>query len=164
LVVLWLAQQLPQQTTQQAQMLAVPVGPWDGLGMLALRVAMCVVGAGLIALSFWVLRGRRDDHAARVQARREELAKLGRTDATKLPEGEARLSTRSALRAMSEPTRLVVGISLLLAGYHLLAYGLPPAAMPFRVPMDRLWMLGVGLVGACGVSVGVDRWVEGDEA
>jgi hypothetical protein len=32
------------------------------------------------------------------------------------------------------------------------------------VPPERLWMLGVGLVVVCGVSVWIDRWIEGEGA
>lgn len=56
----------------------------------------------------------------------------------------------------SVPTRYVLGISLLLLGYHFVAYALPTNWVPLAVPGDRFWMLGAGLTAACGISIGLD--------
>ena len=56
----------------------------------------------------------------------------------------------------SVPTRYVIGLSLLLVSYHLVAYGLPAAWVPLRVPEGRFWMLAAGLTVACALSIGMD--------
>ena len=56
----------------------------------------------------------------------------------------------------SVPTRYVLGLSLLLGAYHLVAYVLPASWTPLRVPGDRFWMLAIALTVACAVSIVVD--------
>jgi hypothetical protein len=145
---------------QHGQMVAAPRGVLD----VVPTVLLCVVGGAMVLGSLWVLRGRRADHEARGEAKRAELARLGEVSTS----GEPRTRERPVLRLLteprrlSEPTRLVIGLSLLLAGYHALAYGLPAAILPLRVPIDRLWMLGVGVIVACAVSVGMNRLQDRD--
>lgn len=50
---------------------------------------------------------------------------------------------------LTSPTRLVMGLSLALVGYHLLAWTLPAHWFPLRVPPE-LWPLLLG-----GVAVAI---------
>lgn len=45
----------------------------------------------------------------------------------------------------SVSTRAAIGLSLLVLGYHLVAYSLPHGWLWLRVPADRLWILGVAV-------------------
>lgn len=65
---------------------------------------------------------------------------------------------------LSEPTRLVLGLSLLVVGYHLVSYGLPSGALPLRVAADRWWLLGVGIGVALGSSLALDAMEGGKGA
>lgn len=91
-----------------------------------------LVGLGVVAVAagLWLVRSRRSD-----------------------PRDEA-LGHRARL---AHPTTMVLGISCLIVGYHLLAYGLPAGWLTARVGVDRLWMLGLGIAVAAGASVVLDR-------
>ncbi len=58
---------------------------------------------------------------------------------------------------LSEPARLVIGLSLVLVGYHAASYSLPQGWLALRVPPDRLWLLGAGVVVAIGLTLLSDR-------
>jgi len=110
-----------------------------------------LLGALICGVAGWVLWGRRPDLDREQQA--ADVAALTR------PELALRMSER--LRAwrhgLSEPTRLALGISLLLVGYHAAAYLFPDAWLAFRVPEAQWWMLvGVVLV-LVGGSMAMDR-------
>jgi len=57
--------------------------------------------------------------------------------------------SRRADDGLTNPTTLVVALSLLLLGYHLLAWNLPEHWMPLRMP-SSLWPL---LVGGVGIAI-----------
>lgn len=151
-----------------------PVSFWEYVGTVALIAAGCALVVG----GLWLLRGRRMDHVARVKAEQERAekqaaehaAQLGSLHASGVAQSELVQAVQSSanpsaprmLRPMSEPTRLVVGIGLLLVGYHALAYALPASWLPLRVPIDRLWMLGAGVVCAAAISAAMDRLTEQD--
>lgn len=59
-------------------------------------------------------------------------------------------------RGLSNATRAVVGISLMVAGYHVAAYVSPDEWFSLRVPLDRAWLLGVALVIVVGASLLLD--------
>ncbi|MFG0306119.1 MAG: hypothetical protein ACF8Q5_07880 [Phycisphaerales bacterium JB040] len=65
---------------------------------------------------------------------------------------------------LSEPTRLVLGLSLLVGGYHLVSYSLPGGTLPLRVPADRWWLLGLGIAVALGSSLALDAMEGGKDA
>ncbi len=58
---------------------------------------------------------------------------------------------------LSEPARLVIGLSLVIVGYHAASYSLPRGWLALRVPPDRLWLLGVGVIAAIGLTLLSDR-------
>jgi len=62
---------------------------------------------------------------------------------------------------VGNPTTLTLGISLLVLGYHAVAYSLLPVVTLVSVPIDRWWLLVVICVVALAGSVLADR-LEGD--
>lgn len=70
---------------------------------------------------------------------------------------------RSSLFSPSIPTRYVIGLAALFAGYHLAAWGLPPAWLPLRVPIDRAWIVALVAGGTVACSIAIDL-VEGRRA
>lgn len=106
---------------------------WQGLGVCA---GALIVGAGFYVMRFGRTRGRADHRAAGEAGGAEEPGVLWGASVT---------------------TRLVAGLSLAVAGYHLVSYALPAGWLYLRVPSDRLWILGVVLaVSVCG-SLVLDR-------
>lgn len=59
---------------------------------------------------------------------------------------------------LSEPARLVIGLSLVLVGYHAASYSLPRGWLALRVPPDRLWLLGAGVIVAILLTLLSDRF------
>lgn len=59
----------------------------------------------------------------------------------------------------SVSTRGAIGLSLLVLGYHLVAYSLPHGWLWLRVPADRLWIVGV----AVGIAVAGSLVMDGVE-
>lgn len=110
-----------------------------------------VIGAMICGMAGWVLWGRRQDLDREQQA--ADVAALTR------PELARRRSER--LRAwrhgLSEPTRLAVGVSLLLVGYHGAAYLFPDQWLAFRIPESHWWALCGVVVALVGGSVAMDR-------
>ena len=90
-----------------------------------------LIGSGVIALiaGLWLVRARHADPNDQARGHRPRMAR---------------------------PTTMVLGIASLIVGYHLLAYGLPAGWLTGRVPVDRLWMLGVGIAVAVGASLVLD--------
>jgi hypothetical protein len=113
-------------------------------------IALGVVGGLLLMTALWVLRGRREDSVKSADKSLEQKSKRGQSE----PEVER---TEALGSHLSIATRHVLGVSLLLLGYHALAYALPATYLPLRVPIDRLWMLGVGVVAANMISLAMDR-------
>lgn len=102
----------------------------SGLGLLAL-------GVGLVAAGLAVLyRGRRP-----FRPRPLHLA----TD------GPAR-------RRMSEPTRVVIGVVLLLGGYHAGAWAFPPSDTIVQLPRRWWWAWALGGAALIPASLGLDRF------
>jgi hypothetical protein len=58
---------------------------------------------------------------------------------------------------LSEPTRLVAGLSLLGLGYHLVVWAFPVGRTPVQLPREHWEWVVVGLVGLVGASVLLDR-------
>ena len=42
---------------------------------------------------------------------------------------------------VSDPTRYTIGVCLLIGGYHLVAFSLPDAWVPLKVPKDRWYLV-----------------------
>lgn len=55
------------------------------------------------------------------------------------------------------PTRLVIGVSMLVLGYHLAVWALPAGSTNLRVPRERWWAVALGVAGAIGASCVLDR-------
>lgn len=58
---------------------------------------------------------------------------------------------------ISEPTRLVFGLVLLILGYHVAAYGLPSGWFQLKVPSTHWWLLFLVLVLAVGGAMLAER-------
>lgn len=110
-----------------------------------------VSGAGVLIAGLWMLWGKRVVPAGPGGGGADEHEAVGDGPAAGARPG------RSVRERFSEPTRLVIGVSLLIAGYHLAAWGAPEAWFGVKVPRDRWWILAVGLPGAVLASVGIDR-------
>jgi hypothetical protein len=53
------------------------------------------------------------------------------------------------------PTRLTVGVCMLLSGYHLLTWSAPFGATMLRIPPERWWVLvGIVVLSLAGAGVG----------
>lgn len=113
------------------------------IGTLVLAVAGIVAG-GICAIAGLIIMKRPD--AGRTGAWAARLAAL-------VPFGLLRSSQEGA----SEPTRLTVGVGLMLLGYHVAAWASPDPWFPVKIPPDRWWMLATGLLLAAGVSVAADK-------
>lgn len=94
---------------------------------------IALVAAGVVALvgGLWTIRTRRPDPANEAAGHRARVAR---------------------------PTTMVMGLSLMIVGYHLVSFGLPTGWLTARVPADRLWMLGLGIALALGASLATDRF------
>ncbi|GJQ28791.1 MAG: hypothetical protein HBSAPP03_06750 [Phycisphaerae bacterium] len=58
---------------------------------------------------------------------------------------------------LSAPSRAVLGLSLLLLGYHAASWALPDHILPLRVPPHRGWILALALAAAVAASLALDR-------
>jgi hypothetical protein len=58
----------------------------------------------------------------------------------------------------SPATLYVMGLGLLVLGYHAVAWGLPGFVVPMRWPEQQWWALVVLVLGLGGVSVMIDRF------
>lgn len=67
-------------------------------------------------------------------------------------------------RAMSEPTRLVIGLAHLVLGYHLVVWALPERSQqPLQISREHWHWLAIGCCGVIGASLAIDRWAPMDE-
>ncbi|GAB4384759.1 MAG: hypothetical protein Kow0022_08330 [Phycisphaerales bacterium] len=109
---------------------------WAWLGVMAGAV---VAAAGLFVMRYSRTRGSFQDS----------------------PEGEADGCRAGLLGWLlgrtSVPTRLSLGLCLMVLGYHLASYALPTGWLWLRVPPGRLWILGVVVVVLVGGSLILDR-------
>ena len=60
-----------------------------------------------------------------------------------------------------KPTRLVVGVVLVIAGYHIAAWALPPDVLAVQLRRERWWVWAVCGLLAVGLSVVLDRMESG---
>lgn len=58
---------------------------------------------------------------------------------------------------LSEPTRLVAGLSLLGLGYHLAVWAFPVGRAAVQLPREHWEWVVVGVVGLVGASMLLDR-------
>lgn len=58
----------------------------------------------------------------------------------------------------SPATLYVMGLGLLVLGYHAVAWGLPGFVVPMRWPEQQWWALVVLVLGLGGVSMLIDRY------
>ncbi|MBX3402868.1 MAG: hypothetical protein KF699_05575 [Phycisphaeraceae bacterium] len=64
--------------------------------------------------------------------------------------------------SLSLPTRMVIGVSMLVLGYHLAVWALPAGMTNVRVPRERWWVVALGVAAAIGGSCVLDRSMSGD--
>lgn len=111
----------------------------------ATMILSMMFGAGVLCAGLWILWGRRI------------LGEGGGEAEDRADAGDAGPGGPSIRDRFSEPTRLVIGLSLLLAGYHIAAWAAPDAWFGVKVPRERWWMLAAGLAIAIAGSLGIDR-------
>lgn len=69
----------------------------------------------------------------------------------------------SGWAGLTFPTQVCIGFVGLLAAYHLIVWAFPPSMTTVQLTRDR-WWVWVGLaVGACGLSVLLDRMDRSDK-
>jgi hypothetical protein len=127
----------------------------DVVAMTGVALFQVVLG-GVLGLLIggaagWVLWGRRPDLDREQQA--ADVAALTRPELA-LRRGERLRAWRHGL---SEPTRLAIGFSLLLVGYHAAAYLFPDTWLEFRIPEARWWALVGVVVVLVGGSMAMDK-------
>lgn len=115
----------------------------------------------LIGLGLWMVWGRRAE-LNREERHREDVKAAMRGDGVAPQTLRVRLAQWRDSR--TEPTRLVLGMSALLVGYHIAAYVLPPHILPFHVPWDRAWILAAGVALLVTSSLAIDRMQAPDDA
>ena len=62
--------------------------------------------------------------------------------------GGRRLARAGRTARLSPPTRMTLGLVLVVLGYHAAAWALPPTWLPLRVPPDRWWLVVGGAAAA----------------
>lgn len=61
-------------------------------------------------------------------------------------------------RALSEPTRMVIGLSHLVLGYHLVVWSVPMREhRPIQLPRQNWYWLATGCAAAMAGSIALDR-------
>jgi hypothetical protein len=97
-----------------------------------LSVVAIAGGVVLAGLGLWLMRA-------------SAMPRNGATDEQALPQ-----------RGMSFTSRAAIGLSLILAGYHLGAWCSPDDWFGMQVPRERWYLLVGGVLLAVGTSVGLD--------
>ncbi len=109
---------------------------------VAVRLVGSGAGALLLALGLWLLwSGRRPRF---VPLDDQPLPPTS-------PSPLVRLRDRFTL-----PTRMALGLSIALVGYHTIVY-VNPRARVLHVPLEHAWILAVGIVITVLASLGADR-------
>lgn len=72
------------------------------------------------------------------------------------------IRSRRGPDGLTSPTRLVMGLSLALVGYHLLAWTLPEHWLPLRVPAELWPLLAGGVVVAIAGTLLADALEQRD--
>ena len=114
--------------------------------------ALVVPALALIVVGVWLTRGRRDDI--------EEQRRIRRLQALAGKEGPGGVLAgfQAWKLTLREPTRMVVGASSILMGYHIGAWVMPARWQPLSVPLERWWIVVLIVVLAVGGSLLMDRW------
>lgn len=139
----------------------VPIAPpagggAQGMGADAWLGALVAPGLALLVGGVWMVWGKR---AARTESTGQAAAATAAGASEARPDGWAGawVRARAWRDGLTQPTRLVLGLCAILVGYHVLAYVLPGHWLPLRVPVERWWWLGVGVVLAVGATLGLDK-------
>ncbi len=101
-----------------------------------------LVGGGL-----WMIRSR-----AHEPERATEIPKVGNLDTRG---GYAK--DRAWVAGLTVATRYAIGLSAIALGYHLVAWASPPAWFPVSVPIERWWLVVVGVGLTIGGALFGDR-------
>lgn len=110
-------------------------------------VALYVAGVVMLAAGLWMIRSREHEpEPAR------EVPKVGNLDTRG---GYAR--ARAWVAGLTAATRYAMGLSAIALGYHLVAWASPPAWFPVSVPIERWWLVVVGVALAVGGALFGDR-------
>ncbi|MBX3322287.1 MAG: hypothetical protein KF757_04780 [Phycisphaeraceae bacterium] len=83
------------------------------------------------------------------------LLRCGRTRG--VSDDETSNAPAPSILGLSVPTRLALGFSLMLLGYHACAYSLPPHWIALKVPANLLWVLALFSGVLVGGSLLADR-------
>lgn len=105
------------------------------------HVAALAVGGGLASAGLWLLFGKRILGSA----------------ARPAPSAEPESHVSPATFRLSEPTRLVVALCLVVVGYHIAAYASPAAWFPLKIPVERWWIMALGVLVAISGAILSDR-------
>ncbi|MFO0831359.1 MAG: hypothetical protein U0637_05875 [Phycisphaerales bacterium] len=122
---------------------AVPAASihWNWL-LLGPAVVLVVVGV-------WLTRGRREEFEEERRVRRLEV--LGGKESAQAWYARA----KEWRMRLSDPTRMVVGLSAVLLGYHVVAWTTSDRLL--AVPVERWWVLALLILVGVGASLGMDR-------
>lgn len=65
-----------------------------------------------------------------------------------------RLARAGRISRLTPPTRMTLGLVLVVVGYHMAAWVLPASWAPLRVPPERWWIVaGGGVVALFGAAL-----------
>lgn len=110
-------------------------------------VAMYIAGIVLAGVGLWMIRSR-----AYEPEKPGEVPMVGNLDTRGV---YAR--ARAWVGELTAPTRYAVGLSAIALGYHLVAWASPPAWFPVSVPIERWWLVVIGVVLTIGGALFGDR-------
>lgn len=71
----------------------------------------------------------------------------------------ARSGRRMSTFGLTTPTRVVIGLSLAICGYHLIVWVFPPSLTPLQWNRQFWWVLLAGALGVILLSCAMDAWV-----
>lgn len=73
-------------------------------------------------------------------------------------EGLDAVAPRAGPAWLTQQMRLVLGVSLMIGGYHVAAYGSPEAWFPLKVSRNLWWLVPSVIAAAVGATVALDRF------
>lgn len=108
---------------------------------------MATLGAGLLLAGLLtVARSRRPVEV-------EEHTR----DGSAPPPARSRMDRLIDQHRLTTPTIIVIGMSLAISGYHLVAWALPPTWLPIRIDASVWWALPLGSMVLVVASRAIDR-------
>jgi hypothetical protein len=110
---------------------------------LPLRAGAIAAAAVLAPIGVWMFWGGRDFEARPLDDRLENP-----------PPPRSRF--HGFRESLSRPSRTAIGLAALVTAYHLIAYT-HPAINLLQVPLERWWVLALGVLIAVWSSLAMDR-------